>query len=367
MSAAHSVTQWRCPECPLNFDDDDEEILFATEFEFEKHMLENHPNLFDPLDLPLWLEISERNIIEPVSCPLCLNDRNLVRLEYDEHIATHLHSFSLRALPWDFDLDEGVASAGSSDSPPPPGHRPVFDDDLDDDPGADPRNLQDAIKNLLAVFAQLREQPDGRDRLHVLSQPDTPQVTTLLAQVEAWASLAVSTTFQKQTCASLLCRLQDSLETLAVENLQDPARIADLGSSITLDLQALQECIYQRARQDHDIWQEAFRLLPVDTQKMVLAMIDGDETNSAPLADQLDTLVKLSWKLEESCSEAAQAREHETARDIVASVQLLADDESIFLLPPTNLPWAALSGVMRVCAGMAGRMSTHREPEPIAN
>ncbi|KXX82513.1 Serine/threonine-protein phosphatase 6 regulatory ankyrin repeat subunit B [Madurella mycetomatis] len=353
------ITRWSCSQCSSDLDGEDE-IAFATASDYQAHILENHSGLFAPEELPVLLDLSERTMIELVSCPLCLNDRNLVHLEEDDHVATHLHSFSLRALPWDFDLDEGAASAGSGDSPQMPGARPVLDES-DEEPEDDTGVLEDMASTVRGLLETVLAQPDGEGRLSLLPATDMAQAANLLLQVEAWASSAQSTASQKQTCTFLLGRVQDNLGKLTAEDSQDKNRMSDLGANIALDLQALEECIYERARQDHDIWQESFRSLPDNMRKTVQAIIDDDEVSSHPLPDQLDNLLKLSWRLEEKCRNRVHIKESQLAQDVASSVQQLADDESIFLSPQTDLPWAVLSGVMKLALELsdASSLSTY--------
>lgn len=351
MAASHNTARWLCSECSVDRDED-EETFFATESAYRNHLFENHSGSFDPIDLPLLLNLGERAMIEPVSCPLCLNDRNLVQVEHDDHIAIHLHSFSLRALPWDFDLDEGVASAGSSGSPPAPGPLLALDD-FDDDTAADAEIVEEKAKKVRNVLEQILNQPDDFEHFKtLLPEAGASHATNLLALVEHWASSSMSTTSQMQTCAFVLGRLEANLETLVANDHLDSAQMTDYGTSITTDLQALEECIYQRAREDHDIWEESFQALPSYTKKTVQAMIDIDDSNTDSLPEQLENLLKLSWELEKASQRQGQTRQQDIVNDIVGSVQLLADDESIFLAPNTKLPWAALLSVMKVCTAM---------------
>lgn len=345
MAASHSVTRWTCSQCCSDLDGDDE-IAFSTASDCKSHILEKHSGSFAPEELPVLLDLSERTMIELVSCPLCLNDRNLIHLEKNDHVATHLHSFSLRALPWDFDLDEGAASAGSGDSPRMPGPDLVLED-FDEDLAIGGESLQETTRRVRNLFEKTLSEPDDGAR-QIFGQADMAQMASLFAQVEAWAGFAQSTASQRQTCALLLSRVEDNLGKLAEEDPQDPNQISDLEINIILDLQSLEDAIYERARQDHDIWQESFRSLSENLRKEVQCMIDSDQVNALPLPDQLDNLLKLSWKLEEKCSNGAPIKEQRLAQDIANSIQQIADDESIFLSPPTNLPWVVLLRIMKV-------------------
>ncbi len=191
MASHHSVSRWFCSTCSFGPDNNRIETIYSTESDYRAHMLEQHNNSFMPLDLPLLIELAERSTVEPTSCPLCINDRNLVLVDHDDHIAKHLHSFYLRALPWDFDLDEGAASAGSGDSAPGPGPQP-FPDEEEDDAGSDgdAEGLGEKAKNVWLSLEQLLFQhPDCLEKFGQIphldtSQLGTPMIQSLLSEVE---------------------------------------------------------------------------------------------------------------------------------------------------------------------------------------
>ena len=102
MKQAHSVTRWICDECPL--DDKFSSPLFETVQDWHAHcssmhkmdaMLQNHK---------LELKMSERKVLDVVQCPLCPRSAP-INLEEDDHVANHLHSFSLRAIPWEGNIE----------------------------------------------------------------------------------------------------------------------------------------------------------------------------------------------------------------------------------------------------------------------
>lgn len=63
--------------------------------------------------LTLLESMSKRKFIQLAQCPLCRRPCGYSRLDQDDHIAEHLHSWALRALPWDLNPDDEA----SSDSP----------------------------------------------------------------------------------------------------------------------------------------------------------------------------------------------------------------------------------------------------------
>ena len=339
MRAFHSITQWVCSECSFDLDSP-EATGFATKSECRKHMLDNHSASFTPDDLPVLLNLSERTMMEPVSCPLCLNNQNRVHVDRDDHIAMHLHSFALRALPWDFDLDEAAASAGSSDSPPAPGHQPAVEDwDEDDIPlafGA----LDDAVKDLIMSaesFAKLKS-----------ADSNLPVLKNLLPGSMLWEALPYVEASQKEKCLLLVTRVGENLKQLLEPKAHDGAQTQDLYINIGLDVEALEACMLQATRQDHDLWQEAFGTLSLETKRGVEKMINADEVNSRSIPEQLDNLLTLAWSIQAKSNHLFTAVEHQYADDIVESFQLIGDDESVFLCPQTNLPWAVVLAAMKV-------------------
>ncbi|KAK0704053.1 hypothetical protein B0T26DRAFT_681662 [Lasiosphaeria miniovina] len=82
------------------------------------------------------------------------------------------------------------------------------------------------------------------------------------------------------------------------------------------------------------------------TAEALLAIIDADDISMRSLSEQLDNLLKLSWKIQDRFSGPSDVVEREHADDIANSLQRIGDDESIFLAPQTNLPWAAYPELM---------------------
>lgn len=59
--------------------------------------------------------MSERRILEMMRCPLCPHSQQLYSLEKHDHIALHLHSFALEALPGDINQDLNPLDDHNSD------------------------------------------------------------------------------------------------------------------------------------------------------------------------------------------------------------------------------------------------------------
>jgi hypothetical protein len=271
----------------------------------------------------------------------------LVRVEHDEHIAIHLHSFSLRALPWDFDLDEGAASAGSSGSLSGPGPQPLDDDSDDEDTALLPGALNEAAEELMKHAEALIQQNDDAFQDGPL-KAYRPLLGKLLRGSLLWEALAHVDASQKQKCHLLVTRIRYNLEQLLVFGAQDSVRQQDVYNNIEFDSEALEACVSQARRQDHELWQEAFETLPAKIKSTVKEMIDEDEVNSRSVPEQLDNLLKLSWNIQEVCNRQLGVYEQQLADDIAESFQMIGDDESLFLSPQTNLPWAAVLAPMKV-------------------
>ncbi|KAJ3462143.1 hypothetical protein MRS44_010696 [Fusarium solani] len=96
----HSRAQWICDPCWLD-SECPEEFQFDTEEEWHKHTLTEHEDEVEEDDLPDLAELSQRTGVPPIACPLCYEDASLRNPETDKHLAEHLHSFALQALPWE--------------------------------------------------------------------------------------------------------------------------------------------------------------------------------------------------------------------------------------------------------------------------
>lgn len=115
MKESHSVCRWICDACWFDSDE-------PTQFQYESeqawldHIKTQHEGAFDNDDLPDLAEESQRTALPPVQCPLCHGCTPLLNPETDKHIAEHLHSFSLQALPWEIigPNQDTQASVGST-------------------------------------------------------------------------------------------------------------------------------------------------------------------------------------------------------------------------------------------------------------
>ncbi|KAL6352965.1 hypothetical protein LRP88_13442 [Fusarium phalaenopsidis] len=106
----HNEERWVCDDCIFESDQDDEFIFDSQEL-WESHMRSRHSCPDDRL--MLLCSMSKRKLVELAECPLCKRPCGHSRPDEDDHIAEHLHSWALRALPWDLNPDDEA----SSDSP----------------------------------------------------------------------------------------------------------------------------------------------------------------------------------------------------------------------------------------------------------
>ncbi|KAJ4227275.1 hypothetical protein NW759_004645 [Fusarium solani] len=106
----HNEERWVCDDCIFESDQDDEFIFDSQEL-WESHMRSRHSCPDDRLTL--LCSMSKRKLVELAQCPLCKRPCGHSRPDGDDHIAEHLHSWALRALPWDLNPDDEA----SSDSP----------------------------------------------------------------------------------------------------------------------------------------------------------------------------------------------------------------------------------------------------------
>ncbi|KAH7460528.1 hypothetical protein FOMA001_g19542 [Fusarium oxysporum f. sp. matthiolae] len=110
MKSQHNSVRWACDDCIFESEKDDE-FIFDTQELWESHMRCRHSCPDDRLTL--LCSMSKRDLAELAECPLCKRACGHTRPDQDDHIAEHLHSWALRALPWVLNPDDEA----SSDSP----------------------------------------------------------------------------------------------------------------------------------------------------------------------------------------------------------------------------------------------------------
>lgn len=105
MQNDHEGTEkWVCQACSQK----NIYISFQGAADFTAHLQQQHDKRIKPQQIPMLLSAWRRKVpFEISACPLCCfnsDDKNALL----DHTAEHIHSFSLRALPWapDEDLEE---------------------------------------------------------------------------------------------------------------------------------------------------------------------------------------------------------------------------------------------------------------------
>ncbi|KAE8320572.1 hypothetical protein BDV39DRAFT_211546 [Aspergillus sergii] len=90
------ISHWICLAC----NDSNEHPVFYEESAFIEHLEERHSRGIEPQHIPMLATAWKRNTLVSIrSCPLCgFEDQDLEAVL--NHAAEHLHSFSLRSLPW---------------------------------------------------------------------------------------------------------------------------------------------------------------------------------------------------------------------------------------------------------------------------
>ncbi|KAG4263049.1 hypothetical protein FPRO03_10412 [Fusarium proliferatum] len=106
----HNKERWACDDYMFESDHGDE-FIFDSHDSWASHM--RHRHNFSEDRLTLLSNMSKRDLNESVQCPLCKRPCGYSRPDQDDHISEHLHSWALRALPWDLNPDDDA----SSDSP----------------------------------------------------------------------------------------------------------------------------------------------------------------------------------------------------------------------------------------------------------
>jgi hypothetical protein len=94
----HRTTQyWKCPACY-------ETEQFPTAAEFVSHCQESHGETISPEQMDLLVDTCRNAaVLDVSSCPLCLwpgETKSADPASLLDHIAEHIHEFSLRSLPW---------------------------------------------------------------------------------------------------------------------------------------------------------------------------------------------------------------------------------------------------------------------------
>lgn len=103
----HSVSCWTCDYCSYGTGVEAEsktsiatpKQIFPTAEAWTSHVAEIHPDLIVPQERGTFADMNKRQMIGPLSCPLCDFASDSLTASIDDHILGHLHEFALRALP----------------------------------------------------------------------------------------------------------------------------------------------------------------------------------------------------------------------------------------------------------------------------
>jgi hypothetical protein len=109
MIAKHSLTKWTCNPCSTitkeasESDQSNPQVLvfFDSPEKWQAHTEKEHGSLGPAPRRDILTELSKRQLIGPLECPLCKTEPTEPSTSIDEHILKHLHEFALQALPGD--------------------------------------------------------------------------------------------------------------------------------------------------------------------------------------------------------------------------------------------------------------------------
>ncbi|SCV50619.1 related to hsp70 protein [Fusarium fujikuroi] len=177
MARCHSAMEWVCIECSKHGPSTVENASihsFKDSLDLKAHILSIHPEM-DESEVDLMVHAGNRPVgIQRVACPLCrrglvsnasgeedetavhpescVEEIGLVHLEEDEHIATHIHEFSLQAFPWPSETKTQEMSISNSTASTR--HDVIIPTSVVADPIFE-------IKNYLHNQAEVQENPQG--------------------------------------------------------------------------------------------------------------------------------------------------------------------------------------------------------------
>ncbi|KAK5658464.1 hypothetical protein OQA88_1853 [Cercophora sp. LCS_1] len=98
----HSVPCWTCDYCSYGASKTSiptPKQFFPTAEAWISHVAEMHQDLIAPQERSIFADMNKRQMIGPLSCPLCDFASDSLTAGIDDHILGHLHEFALRALP----------------------------------------------------------------------------------------------------------------------------------------------------------------------------------------------------------------------------------------------------------------------------
>lgn len=102
MKMAHSIKEWLCEYCSSLQDKGQALFTYSTADDLESHLKHSHATKSSSvLPLHILVDNSVRYILPKVNCPLCPGEETIYELETSLHVAHHLHSLAMNALPWE--------------------------------------------------------------------------------------------------------------------------------------------------------------------------------------------------------------------------------------------------------------------------
>ncbi|KAF5009795.1 hypothetical protein FDECE_4002 [Fusarium decemcellulare] len=204
MSNLHSSPCWVCDECI--FRDDVEEPVFDNEQDWEEHISTTHKDEFSNSQATLLASLSKRQLTNLARCPLCKRGARLVRPDVDTHTANHLHSWALRALPYDSraeidDLSDFMAVRGSE-------HSSLSLSSL----GHLSDQLEDNLRPIEREIERLRDRNSTLSGCFFTSVED--EIHAFLVEVEQWIS-STHTAPQNETLLRHLEAINQNLNQIS--------------------------------------------------------------------------------------------------------------------------------------------------------
>ncbi|GIZ49344.1 hypothetical protein CKM354_001237600 [Cercospora kikuchii] len=169
-----TLSYWRCPFCS-------DESHHVTTTSLQKHLQALHTDLFDNNRIDVLLEVSQRTDVDlPVQCAVCNISRGppSETSAYMNHLAEHLHEFSLLSLPWNDmmparDVEPELAPAAAMS----PGEVQVFDDPISDIP-----------RYLTIPIEEYFDPADRTEDQESIAEEDAKMRADQLQEIAAWLS-----------------------------------------------------------------------------------------------------------------------------------------------------------------------------------
>jgi hypothetical protein len=102
----HSFARWTCDYCAPSTNATETSTAlgpraFETAEDWMKHVANDHGDAMSADERPILADLNKRQMIFPLSCPLCPFSVDYMDTRINDHILLHMHEFSLLALPED--------------------------------------------------------------------------------------------------------------------------------------------------------------------------------------------------------------------------------------------------------------------------